>query len=67
MSYQSSSLYDQMDGGTVTTLKLISKKQTDWETNFKVARTMSYQSSSLYDQMDGGKMTEEEEKAKQKT
>ena len=53
----------------VTTLKLISKKQADWETNFKGARTMSYQSSrsSLYDQMDGGKMTEEEEKAKQKT
>ncbi len=56
-----------MDGGKVTTLKLISKKQVDWETNFKGARTMSYQSSSLYDQMDGGKMTEEEEKAKQKT
>ena len=50
----------------VTTLKLISKKQADWETNFKGARTMSYQSSrsSLYDQMDGGKMTEEEEKVR---
>ena len=33
----------------VTTLKLISKKQADWETNFKGARTMSYHLTMLED------------------
>ena len=37
----------------VTTLKLISKKQADWETNFKGAKTMSYQLTMSEDENSG--------------